>query len=62
MSTFKLILNIVWAIVKFCCRKGESKANEVQVVKKEIGNAFKEKDKRKKAARINSIINHINSM
>ena len=62
MDNFNLILKIVWAVLGWLFKGKESKDKEVAQVQKEITDAFKIKDKKEKASRINSIICDINNM
>lgn len=62
MENLGLILKLAWAIVRFFFSKKEAKDNEVAQVQKEINAAFKIKDKKIKASRLNSLIEHINTM
>lgn len=60
MENLGYILKIIWAVIKFLFKKKEEKDVKVKDIKKEIDNAFKIKDKRKKASAINNIIARIN--
>lgn len=61
-SNLALILGIVWAFLKWLTRRGDAKDKEVGEIQMEIAEAFKIKDKREKASRLNALVQRLNKL
>jgi len=61
-NTLQVAFNIIWLIFSFLVERDVGKKKEKDELLKSVDQAFKEKDKVKRASRLNILINRISEL